>query len=418
MKKLKTSSKISLKYTLFTSIILIFFWVFINLFYFTQWYEQEKAIIDYRPSILNNMWFWMWFWRNKFKNEFIRNTQQNKSIANEIKAIEIINNRILLNISTIDNQYVLFSIIDWILVYTNVNHHLNSQKNLLITSIYIILLFIILTYILSLYFVKNSLKNLNKLLIETKKLKLNKSNKIEIDWPDDDEIKLLAESINYAMNKINIQAKSLKNFISNASHELKTPLMEILCKADKINEKEIKNDIIESVHNMNNIVESLLLLAKIQSNWDISKNECDIWNIIEKNINKISDLYKHKSINITYKNKLPGNKKIETNKDLFEIVFKNILENSFKYTNVWWNILINLNNNYYEITDDWIWIEEKDIDKILESFYQVDTSKNEINSFWLWLYIVKEIIKVLWYKLEIKSEKNKWSSFKVIFINN
>jgi len=74
--------------------------------------------------------------------------------------------------------------------------------------------------------VKTSLEKLNYLVEHVKDLDLdNLHNKLEIIGAEDDEINILAKRMNEAMEKINRQTLALKDFISNASHELKTPLM-------------------------------------------------------------------------------------------------------------------------------------------------------------------------------------------------
>jgi len=81
--------------------------------------------------------------------------------------------------------------------------------------------------------VKSSLSKLNDLVDHVKKLNVdNLHNKINIEGPKDDEINILAIKMNEALEKINKQTNSLKDFVSNASHEFKTPLMTINTEID------------------------------------------------------------------------------------------------------------------------------------------------------------------------------------------
>ncbi len=404
MTNLKTSTKISLKFTFFTSLILVLFWVIVNFFYFTQWYWQEKARLEERWTFFETFWFWNRLWVNP-----IENLRLNAAISETL-----IENSILWDIAILDWEYYVFSILENQVLYTKVSHHIYAQFSLFLITLYVIILFILLSYIFSFYFVKSSLKNLNYLVWKTKNLDLEHLNtNIHIDWPKDDEIKILADTISNSMKKLNKQAKSLREFISNASHELKTPLMEISSQLDLVDDYEVKDNLKTSVKNMNNIVENLLILARIQSQSNFIYEEVDISFTVQNIANRIHKLYEGKSINLDLK--ITEWVKKHTSLSLFEMLFKNLLENSFKYTNNWWNIIVELDNNYLKIQDDWIWIKDKNLSKIWESFYQEDLSKNDSQSFGLWLYIVKQIIDVLWYDIDVKSQEWKWTRFTLYF---
>jgi signal transduction histidine kinase len=92
------------------------------------------------------------------------------------------------------------------------------------------------------------------------------------------------------------------------------------------------------------------------------------------------------------------------------MLFWNLLENAINY-NKWNNIInINLEKNYIEIQDQWIWIEKEEITKIFNRFYR---NKNSWiyypNWNWLGLSIVKKVVDLFWWKIDIKSEKWLWT---------
>lgn len=402
---IKTSTKISLKFTFFTSLLLILFWLIVNLFYFYQWYEKGKARLEERGTIFDNIWFGRYY-----KNiNPIKDIRQNALIARTLYE-----NRIFLNISYINWNYILYSIINNRVYYSNITHYIYSQISLLMVSMYVIIFMMIIVYFVSFYFVKSSLKWLNLLVKQTKKIDLDNLNTyIKVKGPDDDEIKIVAESINNAMKKIDNQTRSLKDFISNASHELKTPLMEILAQADIIDDLETKRWIKHSILNMNKIVENLLLLSKLQSQNNFEKNKENISLIIYNISDRLSNLYSNKKIKLHIN--IEENIKIFTSNILFEILFKNILENAFKYTQENWNIYINLDNEKIEVKDDWLWIKKENLEKIWESFYQQDACRNDCQSYWLGLYIVKQIIQVLNFEIKLDSKEWEGSKFTIKF---
>lgn len=402
---IKTSTKISLKFTFFTSLLLILFWLIVNLFYFYQWYEKGKARLEERGTIFDNIWFG----RQHRSMNPIKDIRQNAFIARTLYE-----NRIFLNISYINWNYILYSIINNRVYYSNITHYIYSQISLLMVSMYVIIFMMIIVYFVSFYFVKSSLKWLNLLVKQTKKIDLDNLNTyIKVKGPDDDEIKIVAESINNAMKKIDNQTRSLKDFISNASHELKTPLMEILAQADIIDDLETKRWIKHSILNMNKIVENLLLLSKLQSQNNFEKNKENISLIIYNISDRLSNLYSNKKIKLHIN--IEENIKIFTSNILFEILFKNILENAFKYTQENWNIYINLDNEKIEVKDDWLWIKKENLEKIWESFYQQDACRNDCQSYWLGLYIVKQIIQVLNFEIKLDSKEWEGSKFTIKF---
>ena len=229
-KNLKTSSKISLKFTLFTIVIVLIFGVLANLLFFrmrwrtlnieVQWdkmVNKERMMKEPRQTPPQ--------WQNEpeFKKRFINHLS---ITLNSEEYQELQNNEILkwYWISKLWDSYFYYHRVNDTVIVRDITPQIQSQKNLLITSIYLLIFSAILAYILSLYFVKSSLRKLNDLVDYVKWLDLNNlEKKYEIVWPENDEINVLAMKINSATDKINKQTLALKDFISNASPILYLP---------------------------------------------------------------------------------------------------------------------------------------------------------------------------------------------------
>ena len=184
-KKLKTSSKISLKFTLFTIVIVFIFWVLANLIFFRMWYwtlEREELPI----------WPENWFIREpnrnqerperpglnaevpedfeEFRNRFI----DRLSLTTDSEEYEDLQeNTIFMQISKLWDEYFFYDTADNRVIVRQITPNVQAQKNLLITSIYLLIFSAILSYIASLYFVKSSLRKLNDLVDYVKWLNLN-----------------------------------------------------------------------------------------------------------------------------------------------------------------------------------------------------------------------------------------------------
>jgi signal transduction histidine kinase len=96
------------------------------------------------------------------------------------------------------------------------------------------------------------------------------------------------------------------------------------------------------------------------------------------------------------------------------MLFWNLIENAINYNN--WNntITITIDKNYISIKDEWIWIEESEQEKIFNRFYRNKNSSLYYKNWnWLWLSIVKKVIDLFWWKIEINSKKWVWTEIKI-----
>lgn len=408
IKWLKTSTKISLKFTWFTIIIVFIFWILVNFVFFK---------LRYTPLTIKQLHNKIWpeihkelpEFKNKFTNQII--IKQNSQEFNYLQE-----NKIFKNISKAWDLYFYFDT-NWIDVFVkDVTPNIQAQKNLLFISVYLLVFLWFLSYILSIYFVKTSLNKLNDLVEYVKNLNLNNLDKhFEIEGREDDEINILALKINEATDKINKQTLSLKDFISNASHELKTPLMSINSEIDySLKSKNYQNwmiNIKNEIWNLNNLLEELVLISKLDSDSPLKKTNKNISEIVISTSKMIEKKYKNKWLKL--EKKLDDVEKMVNNWS-FEIIAKNLIENAFKYTEKW-KITITLTDKEFIVKDTWQWIKSENLNKIWERFWQEDNSKSDTTSFWLWLYLVKLLVKKHWWEIQVTSNVWQWTEFKIMW---
>ena len=419
-KNLKTSSKISLKFTLFTIVIVLIFGVLANLLFFrmrwrtlnieVQWDKMmTKERMMKEPKQIPPQW--------QNEPEFKKRFTNHLSITlNSEEYQELQNNEILkwYWISKLWDSYFYYHRVNDTVIVRDITPQIQSQKNLLITSIYLLIFSAILAYIVSLYFVKTSLRKLNDLVDYVKWLDLNNlEKKYEIVWPENDEINVLAMKINSATDKINKQTLALKDFISNASHELRTPLMSINSEIDySLKSKEYKEwmeNIKWEILNLNNLLDELVLISKLDSDTELKKSNKNISDVVSSVSKMVEKKYKDKWLKLELK--CDDVEKMVHNSS-FEIIAKNLIENAFKYTDEW-SIKITLNDKEFSVKDTWKWIKKENLDKVWDRFWQEDSSKTDVTSFGLWLYLVKLLVEKHWWNIEVKSNEWKWSEFKV-----
>jgi len=216
-----------------------------------------------------------------------------------------------------------------------------------------------------------------------------------------------------------------RDFVANASHELRTPISSIKGYAetlldgalgDKKNAKDFVNIIHEDSNRLAKLIDDLLDLAKIESGKMATEFlPVNIPDIIKKSVNVVNNRAKVKSITIDSNapNDLPPALADET---LLSQVLFNLLDNAVKYTPEKGSVKIDSRKEgeliQIDISDTGIGIPEKDIPRIFERFYRVDKARSrELGGTGLGLSIVKHIIQILGGSVWVKSELGKGSTF-------
>lgn len=212
-----------------------------------------------------------------------------------------------------------------------------------------------------------------------------------------------------------------KEFVSNVSHELKTPLTSIKTysetlleqdELDKESKEKFLNVILSEANRMTRLVSDLLQLTKFdykkvawkKVDFDISelvKQICDKHRIQAEKKNQILECYVTSNV-----------PKVYGDRDGIEQVVTNILINSVKYTPEGGSIKVYIgavhDDAYIKIIDNGIGIPKEDLPRVFERFYRVDKARSrEMGGTGLGLPIAKEIIEANNGSIDIKSETGK-----------
>ena len=198
-------------------------------------------------------------------------------------------------------------------------------------------------YGFSFLFVKKALKKLKKLNQALEKLDIDHLNQpLLVEGNPKDEINKVSQKFNLALAKIQRQTLGLKDFIKNASHELKTPLMTIFTLSDLARKTKDYEIIIKKIKaeakSMDQLLETLLLITQIEDKTELPKQELNLsQSLKEKNLNFISDF--------------PPSliKKVHPQGRI--TIVSNLLSNACKFTPQGGTIQISLNDQELKIAD-------------------------------------------------------------------
>lgn len=216
-------------------------------------------------------------------------------------------------------------------------------------------------------------------------------------------------------------------FISNISHELKTPINVILCAAQLLESKRVDNYNINNENNTIDIIKdnSYRLIRLINNIIDVEKGEVEeltlnlkkdnLVSLIEDIVTSVIPYAKRKELNLIFDTE---EEEIIMDMDIEKIerIILNLLSNAIKFSNENGNIYIKimLNNDDVDIVveDEGIGISKDDIPYIFDKFIQVDNTFNRKNEgSGIGLAIVKSFIEIHNGKIMVESQVGKGTKF-------
>jgi len=217
-----------------------------------------------------------------------------------------------------------------------------------------------------------------------------------------------------------------KRFISDVSHELKTPLTvimgnsELLLNADieKKQQKVLLKATLEQTQRMNALITDLISLSSIDSTKNKQRNNKVIVDDLKDQIlNNLSSLKEKKGISFEFN--LDSKKNILGSFSEIYSALENLVSNAFRYTDkgsisINWFVL--KGQGILSVTDTGIGISKEHLEKITDRFYRVDADRSRNSGgTGLGLAIVKNIMDHHNGSIDIKSDMNKGSTFWLVF---
>jgi signal transduction histidine kinase len=277
---------------------------------------------------------------------------------------------------------------------------------------------------------KQSLKPIKDIIRQVDEIEAANLN-IMLTTKNNDEIAELAHTFNKMLERINRAFERERFFVSNASHELRTPVTSIKGQVEvalmkQRNEKnyiDVLTSILDDVENMTNIINGFLELA--EANADIKNLAIQTIQIDEFLFAIKDEIIKRKpqyTINIEFE-KMPNKESeisVAGNPGLLFILMNNLIDNACKFSeNKKATVIIDFDNNYtiIKVIDNGIGIPKEELAYVFQPLYRAKNVQGKYGN-GIGLSIVQRIAEIHKAQIKISSTLNIGTTISVLFLKN
>ena len=385
--------------------------------------SKKKIFAIYNPKIL-------------VLNKSNETLFEDNTITNDIKnnLLNEISNKESSSILKGDTLYLAYNYVfknkSYKIITSNI--HINSTLNFELIKTGLLIFVIIcmaFTYFMGLYFAKQTLlpiKNIIKQVENLNEVNLNERLKIR---NEKDDVALLASTFNQLLDRLENSFKLQKSFVSNASHEFRTPLtvmkgqIEVLLLKPRTNEIYLNTyiSLLEDINNQINLINGLGDLANANAMFpNIVNSEIPIIELLDE---CVSELYKNKKYKVELTiEELQDDENtlyLEGNYSLLKSAFINVMDNACKFSNTHScqvNLVCNSDFMVIKVVDQGLGINKIDLTHIFESFFRSNNTRH-IQGYGIGLSLVKKIIEFYNGKITVTSELGKGTNMSIYLPN-
>lgn len=238
-----------------------------------------------------------------------------------------------------------------------------------------------------------------------------------------DEIGRLASTFDRMFNRLENSFEAEKQFTSDASHELRTPITVILAQSELAQSSaktlEDHQEALGVIHRqalkISHLISQLLAFARLdQDRGKLEFTQVDLSDLAQSVCDEQKEAWAS-SITLSYE--IQANVSTQGDPVLLNRLMSNLIENAYQYGRENGHIKVSLtqtqNENIFKVEDDGIGISKQEQEKIFQRFYQVSNSRtaNERGSMGLGLAMVQKIALLHKGSIKVESTINKGSSF-------
>ncbi len=247
----------------------------------------------------------------------------------------------------------------------------------------------------------------------------------DIDVGSYTETEHIGDAFNQVLGRMRTMDESRQEFVSNVSHELKTPMTSMKVLADSLLQqgdmvppemyREFLQDIDDELDRENKMISELLSLAKMDRR-QVSMNVTDvnINELAEIVMRRVRPLARQKDIELTMVSEREITAQVDEIK--MTMVFTNLIENAVKYNREHGSVHVTLNSDHrnftFTVEDTGVGIPQESLDRIFDRFYRVDKSRSrEIGGTGLGLSITRSAVLLHKGTIEVESEEGVGTRF-------
>lgn len=247
-----------------------------------------------------------------------------------------------------------------------------------------------------------------------------------ISVPDYTETQQITDAFNQMLARVSAMDNSRQEFVSNVSHELKTPLTSMKVLADSLNSMEnvpveiyrdFMQDITSEIDRENSIITDLLSMVRLDKKaGNMHVEETEIGELLEDIFRRLRPIAAKRSIELMLEKEDVVMAEVDATK--LALAFTNLIENGIKYNieEGWVRVSLTSDRKYFyvDVEDCGIGIPESQIEHIFERFYRVDKSHStEIEGTGLGLAIVRQTIALHHGVIRVSSKEKEGTLFQV-----
>lgn len=240
------------------------------------------------------------------------------------------------------------------------------------------------------------------------------------------ELISVSDSFNKMIGYMREQDTSRQEFVSNVSHELKTPLASMKVLSDSLLSqqgmpeelyREFLVDITDEIERMTQIINDLLSLVKTdKNNATIVISNININDLLEQLLKRLRPIAAMRNIEVIYESFRPVMADVDEVK--ISIALNNLIENAIKYNydDGWVRVTLNADHKFFyvKIQDSGVGIPEEFQDKVFERFYRVDKARSrETGGTGLGLALTRNVILLHRGSIKLYSKEKEGTTFTV-----
>ena len=247
-----------------------------------------------------------------------------------------------------------------------------------------------------------------------------------ISVPDYVETIHIVDAFNQLLKRMKALDDSRQEFVSNVSHELKTPMTSMKVLADSLVAqpdvpaelyREFMEDIVSEIDRENRIITDLLALVKMDKTaQEVNITSVNINDLTEMILKRLRPLARKKEVEVVFESIRPVVAEVDEVK--MSLVMTNLVENAIKYNvpHGWVKVVVDADHQYFtfEVRDSGVGIPEESLVHIYERFYRVDKSHSrETGGTGLGLAITRNAVLMHRGSITVTSKEGEGSCFAV-----